>query len=163
MGLSLGVFMRQGATQNLIGSDLNGTSDELERNIFAHTRSGVWDDSRMIDGGENKIVGNWFGMDAFARPGRISGAAIRFSDSGQNHEIRRNQVSWNGEGILVSGTATFAASSGQNCILGNDVGLLHEGRQWAIRSGVWEWRCDSRGRHRNSRLLPLAHLAHRSM
>jgi hypothetical protein len=127
MGLSLGVFMRQGATQNLIGSDLNGTSDELERNIFAHTRSGVWDDSRMIDGGENKIVGNWFGMDAFARPGRISGAAIRFSDSGQNHEIRRNQVSWNGEGILVSGTATFAASSGQNCILGNDVGLLHEG------------------------------------
>ncbi len=125
--LGLGIFTRQGATGNLIGSDLNGTSDEFERNVFANATIGVriygWFDS----GDGNQVVGNWFGIDAFGRAAPISSSAIEFGSEGQNQEIRHNQIIGNNVGIKVTETATIAATSGQNCIVGNAIGLTHLG------------------------------------
>ncbi len=127
MDLIFGVYMRQGATLNLIGSDLDGTSDELEHNVFAHVSRGAWTEGQLGDGDDNKVVGNWFGIDAFGRPARITYVAIRVGFEGQNQEIRNNQLLWSNIGIQVQGTATFAPTSGQNCIVGNNIGLSHEG------------------------------------
>jgi len=73
MDLGIGIYMRQGATLNLIGSDLNGTSDELERNVFATTTAGVRIYGFLSSGHNNQVVGNWFGIDAFGRPAPIYG------------------------------------------------------------------------------------------
>ena len=127
IGLGLGVYMRQGATQNLIGSDLDGTSDDLERNVFAALTVGVRIFGFAAGGHDNHVVGNWFGIDAFGRPAPITGVAIHLGNDGQNQEIRNNQLIGNTTGIEVQDTATFARSSGQNCIVGNGTGLQHEG------------------------------------
>lgn len=125
----LGIYMRQGATQNLIGSDLNGTSDEFERNVFANLSTGMRIHGFLSSGGNNKVVGNWFGIDAHARPAPITGSAISLGSDGQNQEIHHNQILGNTIGIEVNGTATLAATSGQNCIVGNSTGLQHSGSE----------------------------------
>lgn len=123
--LTVGVYLRQSAGGNLIGTDDNGVSDELERNVFANcSHSGIW--LNLFSSSENQIVGNWFGVDVHGCPaGNV--IAIFVVGEGQNQEIRDNQLLWNWTGIKVQGSATLAAGSGQNCVSGNDTGLSHEG------------------------------------
>ena len=127
MSLSGGVFMRQGVSETLIGSDLNGISDDLESNVFAYLSYGVRFGGWMTTGNSSRVVGNWFGLDAFGRPAPIFANAIRAGYDGENIEVRNNQVLSSAVGIAIKDVAYLSPSSGQNCIMGNDVGVIHEG------------------------------------
>jgi len=69
----------------------------------------------------------------------FTGPAIELRVDGQNQEIRNNQLIGNTIGIEVNDTATLAATSGQNCIIGNDTGLHHWGSAINLDAGDNYW------------------------
>ncbi len=88
------VYMRQLATGNLIGSDLNGVSDDLERNYFGGDK-GVGLDGTTYALVDNSVVGNVFGTSptGTAAPMTI-GVEVetqdrieRYRDQGQLHRL----------------------------------------------------------------------------
>ena len=82
VGCGTGVYMRQGSATNRIGSDFDGTSDELERNIFAGCGKAIDIESRAVSGDDNQITGNWIGLTADDMPaGNTTGIEILLSSS----------------------------------------------------------------------------------
>jgi len=126
MDLTTGIYMRQSVAQTVIGSNGDGTSDGLERNVFAYCYKGVSLDTRVGIGHQNFVVGNWIGRDA---RGGLAGNyyGIFVSGDSTDQKISRNQIMGNEIGINVSSDATLSDSSGANCIVGNSSGLLHTG------------------------------------
>lgn len=113
----------EAAVGNIIGTNGDGISDSLERNVI----SGNLGDGILVGGSQNRIAGNYIGVDT---SGRIrlanSGNGIKIVGSqnivGTNGDLNyddqeRNVISGNlGDGILIdSGT--------QNQISGNYIGV----------------------------------------
>lgn len=128
MVLAQAIYMRQGAADNLIGSNLDGTSDELERNVMGNFGIGVF--LNLWSGVEqmNHVVGNWIGVDARGNhaPGTTG---IRVGGDSQYQDIRANQIHSNRYGIRVTAAAFLDTTSGQNCIEGNTTGFQHDGTE----------------------------------
>ena len=110
----------------VIGSNGDGTSDGLERNVFAYCYKGVSLDTWAGIEYQNFVAGNWIGRDA---RGGLAGnySGIFVSGDSTDQKISRNQIMDNEIGINVSSDATLSNSSGANCIAGNSSGLLHTG------------------------------------
>ena len=128
MEVSQAIYMRQGAADTLVGSNLDGTSDELERNVIGNYDIGVfinvWSGTTQV----NHVVGNWIGVDA--RGNQAPGTTgIRVSGDAQYQDIRANQIHSSWYGILVLAAGSLGTTSGQNCIAGNDIGLQHDGAE----------------------------------
>ena len=126
MDLSTGIYMRQSVAQTVIGSNGDGTSDGLERNVFAYCYRGVSLNTHAGIEYPNYVVGNWIGHDA---RGGLAGNyyGIFVSGDSTDQKISRNQIMGNEIGINVSSDATLSNSSGVNCIVGNSSGLVHTG------------------------------------
>lgn len=143
MDLATGVYLRQSTSQTVIGSNRDGSSDVLERNVFAHCSNGISINTFAGIGYSNSVVDNWIGRDA--RGGMAANNyGIIVSGVSTNQEISRNQIMANLTGIYVSGDATISSSSGANCIVGNSSGLNHagtaisllaEGNYWGAADG----------------------------
>lgn len=133
-----GVYARQSATNNRIGSNLDGISDALERNVFGYASRGVFIASRAGSGDANLVVGNWFGVDTTGEPGDLT-TAVLFQNEGQNHLFKNNRIEAAGVGILVEEAASLSSDSTDNCIVGNDVGLRHAGDATGLSAALNWW------------------------
>jgi titin len=142
-----GIRLDQGATDNLIGSNGDGVSDEQE----ANTISGNDEVGILITSGSgtttrrNIVAGNLIGLnpdgDAAIPNGgygiRIENGAMRniIGTTGNAPDTERNIVSGNlGGGVLITGTQTIS-----NVIAGNFIGLAANGVT-ALgngREGIW--------------------------
>jgi len=128
---SQGVYLRQSAAGTLVGSNLDGISDGLERNVMGHFVIGVFLDVWSGVAHANHVVGNWIGVDARGAPA-AGDTGIRISGDSQFQDIRDNQIhsSWNG--VLVTGAGSIGSGSGRNCIARNSNGLQHNGTELAL-------------------------------
>jgi len=132
MGLANGVFMRQSASQSLIGSNVDGISDDLEKNVFAHCTEGVWLSTNAGSSYVNFVIGNWIGLDARGGIARNS-LGVHLGGETTDAVISRNQITANGTGFVVTTNATVGSSSGENCIMENSTGVNHDG----TAAGLW--------------------------
>jgi hypothetical protein len=133
-----GVYMRQSASNNRVGSNLDGISDALERNIFANGGRGVFIASRAGSGDANLVVGNWFGVDAAGEPGALD-TGIRIEHEGQNHVVKSNRIEGTAVGVLIDQSATLATNSTDNCVLDNGVGVRHAGDATGLSAALNWW------------------------
>jgi hypothetical protein len=133
-----GIYIRQSATNNRIGSNLDGISDALERNVFAHGDRGILIASRADSGDANLVIGNWFGVDATGEPGTLD-TGVWLQHEGQNHVVKNNRIEAAGIGILIEEAATLSTDSTDNCVLGNDVGLQHSGSATGLPAALNWW------------------------
>jgi hypothetical protein len=133
-----GIYIRQSATNNRVGSNLDGISDAAERNVFAHGDRGVLIASRAGSGDANLVVGNWFGIDVAGEPGTLD-TGIWFQNEGQDHLVKNNRIEAAGVGILIEETASLSTDSTDNCILGNGVGLRHGGSATGLSAALNWW------------------------
>lgn len=131
MNLSTGVFMRQDAAQNLVGSNLDMISDDLERNVIGNCTTGVWSAPSSDQTNVNHIVGNWIGLDGQGMPAPNE-VGIRLDGDSPGQDVRRNQVLNNWSGILIRSGASIDDVSGYNCFAHNTAGLRHEGLAVAV-------------------------------
>lgn len=131
------IYMRQGSSGNLVGTDGDGVSDDIERNIIGNNNVGVWIDSRSGDGDSNEVVGNWVGVDAAGEPaGNTNGIFI--TSGGTNHLVQDNYVgSSSGSGIRIGGATTLALLSDENCLVDNSIGFYHGGSEAVVFEGNW--------------------------
>jgi hypothetical protein len=141
--ISTGVYMRQSSSGNRIGTNDDGISDGLERNVFGFAGTGVHVDSRLGSGDENTVAGNWIGLTALGEPGSVETGVI-ISDEGLNHTVADNRIENAMTGIRFMETATLSDESTDNCIVGNEVGVLHEGDATNL-SLAFNWWGDASG------------------
>ncbi len=131
MVVSQAVYLRQGAADTLIGSNLDGISDGLERNVIGNFNIGVflnvWSGADHV----NHVVGNWIGVDA--RGNQAPGTTgVRVSGDSQYQDVRANQIHSSLYGILVDAAGSLGTTSDQNCITGNDTGFKHDGTELGL-------------------------------
>ena len=103
-----GVYLRQSSDNNLIGSDLDGISDDLEGNLIANYGYGV-----LIDGASgvvgNDIAGNIIGMTADGTGAHV-GTGIYLKDltaTSSNNTIEGNVFGQGSAGIRVGAADTM--------------------------------------------------------
>jgi len=136
LGSALGVYIRQGSSNNLVGTNEDEVSDELERNVIANYATGINLDSTAGGGDGNRVVGNWLGVDANGAMAP-NNTAIRLSDGGIDHEIRNNQIRWSTVGIKIEVDSAMGALSTGNCVEDNVDGVIHEGTGVATFESNW--------------------------
>jgi hypothetical protein len=133
------VHLRQFSADNRVGSNQDGVSDQIERNVIGNVGTGVLLELRDFNAQNNQVVGNWIGLDAEGLPAG-NGTGVRltgFQSTGdQNQVIRANRIAWNGTGILVEDALTLASST-NNCVVDNGVGLEHAGSDAVVFAGNW--------------------------
>jgi titin len=108
------------SNDNLIGTDADGISDDLERNLI----SGNGQDGVSIrDSNENTVAGNYIGANATGGAAIPNGDAGVEIDAGANNRVggtmaaERNVISGNGgDGVIMISTATL------NLVQGNYIG-----------------------------------------
>lgn len=134
---SIGILIRQSSSDNLVGSDEDGVSDDLEANRFEGCSTGVLipDDS---NGTGNQVVRNHFGAAA------ANTVAVELRGEADT-VIRNNVLSDGGTGILVAGNATLSPLSQGNCLAGNDTGFRHEGSEALVFERNWWGAADGPG------------------
>lgn len=130
LACSIGVFIRQSSSRNLVGSDEDGVSDDLESNDFDGCNTSVLVPDGTA-GSDNRIVRNRFG-DAAA-----NGVAIELN-GGVDTVVRNNVVEASGTiGLRITNDATLGAGSAGNCFDGNATGLSHEGAASIVFPNNW--------------------------
>ena len=114
------VYMRQLATGNLIGSDLNGVSDDLERNYFGGAK-GVRLDGTTFALVDNHVIGNVFGASpsGTAAPMTI-GVEVSLKTGSSDIEIRDNYIGSATEGIYVTGDPALMGFLIDHNVFGSD-------------------------------------------
>ncbi|HSL16848.1 MAG TPA: hypothetical protein VLB51_02990 [Methylomirabilota bacterium] len=140
LGVREGVLIRQSSSSNLVGSNLDGVSDHVERNVFAgvsgFSSSGI--NFPVFTGGTgNRVVGNWFGVDAYgqAAPGEIG---IALTDPGAGTVIERNWFANHSVAALAIGGSSGLEPSGLNCFEANAAAVVHDGSAVAVDlAGNW--------------------------
>jgi len=136
--VNTGVYIRQSARNNLVGTNADGVSDVAERNVFANCGRGVWIASRSGTGDGNRVVGNWIGLDITGELGAVT-TGIQLQDTGQEHLIARNRIEGTSLAILTQGGASLATGSSDNCIVDNTIGLAHEGTTLGLAAALNWW------------------------
>lgn len=136
LGSSLGVYIRQGSSNNLVGTNEDDVSDDLERNVIGNCATGINLDSSAGSGDGNLVVGNWIGVDATGAMAPNT-TAIWLTEGGIDHEIRDNQIRWSGVGIKIEEDAAMGALSTGNCVEDNVDGVIHEGTGVATFENNW--------------------------
>ncbi len=97
------VYMRQLAVRNLVGSNMDGVSDDLERNYFGGD-TGVQLDLTSFMAIDNQVVGNVFGTTpAGAAAPMNTGVEVSLSALANGNEIRDNYFGSATYGINGSG------------------------------------------------------------
>ncbi len=110
MDLANGAYLRQSAAQSRIGSNVDGISDDLEKNVFAHCTDGVRLNTNAGSSYLNFVTGNWIGRDARGRIAPNS-LGIRFDGETTDVVISHNQIVANSTGLYVTANATLDSSS----------------------------------------------------
>ncbi|MFM8573168.1 MAG: beta strand repeat-containing protein, partial [Pirellula sp.] len=141
LNVAVGVIIQ--AANNVIGTDGDGQSDALERNIISGgTEWGIRMDSTNATG--NRIAGNYIGTDItgtvpieneYAGIGITDGASsnlIGTNGDGASDQLERNVISGNkGHGIILSQSGT-----NNNVIAGNYLGINALGNA-ALPNKAW--------------------------
>jgi len=133
------IQLRQFSNDNLIGSNFDGVSDELERNVIANSEPGIQLDLRDFGSANNEIAGNWIGVDASGAPaGNDTGVELMgfMGDGPPDQVIRQNLISANDVGISVADASTLLGSI-DNCIVDNTIGVLFEGTSGVVLESNW--------------------------
>ena len=130
-GCQTGVYMRQSSGNNRIGTDFDGSSDELESNVFAGCSTAAIEiESRSGGGDDNKIVGNLIGLTADGSPaGNAVGIQFdppSFNVGAQNQLITYNRIENNTTGIFTMQDSTLDPASWYNCLEANGTGFRSE-------------------------------------
>ena len=101
-----GVRLFAGAYSNRIGTDFDGISDDLERNIISGNIRGVQID--QFGTTDNTIAGNYIGTDINGQSALANDLqGVRIADGAQRNIIDRNVISGNTQqGVLIQGTPT---------------------------------------------------------
>jgi len=135
---SQGVYLRQSTAGTLVGSNLDGISDGLERNVMGQFDIGVFLNVWSGVAHENHVVGNWIGVDAGGSPVG-GGIGIQVHWDSQFQDIRDNQIHSNAIGVWVTAASSIGTGSYRNCITGNNTGLQHEGTEVDLfaRNNYW--------------------------
>ena len=140
-GCNVGVYMRQASGSNRIGSDLDGESDDLERNIFAGCSNNAIEITSWASFGDfNEVVGNWIGLTAAASAaGNGTGIAILLGGPSlaQDTLVSSNRIENNTTGIRVNSTMTFDPASSNNCIEDNATGMLNGTSVNQVFENMW--------------------------
>jgi hypothetical protein len=137
LGCGYGVYTRQSSYANLVGSDFDGVSDALERNVFGPCEYAVWFANNAAPAGaENVVAGNWIGVDAQggAAPSAIG---IGLDAAGPGHVVRYNRIENNPIGVSVVESAALGPDSVGNCFAGNTVALRHAGSAALVFERNW--------------------------
>ncbi len=113
--------------RELVGSNLDGISDGLERNVMGQFDIGVFLNVWSGVAYKNHVVGNWIGVDAGGSPvgGESASRSIGIRSSRTSAQPDPLQRHWR----LVAAARSIGTGSGQNCIAGNITGLQHEGTE----------------------------------
>lgn len=140
LGNALGVSIDGGSSNNRIGTNGDGSSDALEKNIISGNSRGV----ELFDCNSSVIAGNYIGTSADGlHLVRNRGYGLLLSNS------HNNRVGTNADGIsdflelnLISGNETNAihvAGSDSNVFAGNWLGLSSDGETPIANghSGMW--------------------------
>lgn len=127
LACSIGIQMRQTSSRNLVGSDEDGVSDDLEANDFDSCNTAVFvPDS--TGGSDNRVVRNRF---------HGNGIAIELL-GGSGTVVRNNRVEASSTiGLRIGNAATVGDGSAGNCFEGNATGLAHEGAASIVFAGNW--------------------------
>ena len=133
---SISIFMRQGSTMNLVGTNEDGVSDLLERNIIGNGSTGVYFSPGVWTDRQNRVVGNWIGLDADGNPAGVS-TAIKIDTLGKDHVIRGNRIENNIAGIVAEDDVTLSPFSMCNSITGNSTGVDHSGTSTLTLQSNW--------------------------
>lgn len=131
------VLVRQGSSTNLVGSDEDGLSDDLEANRFEGCTTGVLVQDPS-NGTGNQVVRNRFGAVA------ANGVAIDLRGS-TDTVVRNNVIAGGTTGLRVYLDATLSPLSQGNCLAGNATGLLHEGSAALVLERNWWGAADGPG------------------
>lgn len=121
---ALGIYMRQTSTDNLVGSNEDGISDDLERNVIGNLTYGVLFQPFDYEGTSNRVIGNWIGLDAAGFPA-ANQYGIRVEDAGLAEVFRGNRIEHNLTGIMILEDATIGVASMCNTVAGNTTGVYH--------------------------------------
>ncbi len=134
---SISIYMRQSSTKNLVGTNEDGLSDDLERNIVGNSFTrGVWIKPGTYPDTQNRVVGNWIGLDVEGNPAPNS-IGIELADIGVDHHIRGNRIEYNITGLEVADRVTLSRTSMCNSIAGNATGVRHLGTADLTLENAW--------------------------
>ena len=132
------LIVRQTSSGNLIGSNEDGISDEIERNYFASS-TGIWWQASLGTPTNNRVVGNTFG---FAPNGAavsiLHGIRLTGLDADETgFEIRKNTFASASFGVLLSSDEAaasvlvsdnvFGTATDGSGVYGNDFAMFFEG------------------------------------
>ena len=117
----VGIYIANGAENTRVGTDSNGVSDSLERNIISgNTNFGIWD---VNNAGNHRISGNYIGTNIDGTTDLGNGNDGILIDRSANNTIGGNVISGNNRyGILVTSTTATG-----NTIQGNYIGTNASG------------------------------------
>ncbi len=117
------VFIRQNSDGNIVGTNEDGTSDDIERNYFG---SGVGVDlSASMAFADNVVVGNSFGITPTGAPASMSeGVTVsELTSRGTGVEIRNNVFGSVSSAVKLAGTE----AAGSALVSDNHFGITPEG------------------------------------
>ncbi|MHB9080190.1 MAG: type VI secretion system tube protein Hcp [Pirellulaceae bacterium] len=131
MGNVYGIHM--GGYRNRVGTDGDGLSDALERNVIAHNDMGL----SIFSGADNVVAGNFIGTDVTGNRALGNGGGIGIelgvlrtrigtNADGVSDELERNLVSGQG-GIPGTGSVGIGIGGIDTVIVGNYVGIGSNG------------------------------------
>jgi len=125
---NLGVWLTEGSTHNLIGTNGDGVSDTIERNVISGNRFqgiGIFQQGTNA----NRVAGNFIGADATGTSAVGNGnngiwvndgprfTLVGTDGDGQRDDAERNVISGN-----AFSAVTISAGSNQNAVAGNYLG-----------------------------------------
>jgi hypothetical protein len=134
---SYSIYMRQTSTLNLVGTNEDGVSDDLERNVIGNGSKGIiLNPGIFFPDTQNWVVGNWIGLDSNGNPAGVS-TAIEIDTIGVGHVIRGNRIENNFTGIVAMDDVTLSPFSMCNSIAGNGTGVDHSGTATLTLQSNW--------------------------
>ncbi len=137
LSIDRAVFMRQGSGLNLVGTNWDGISDELERNVIGNGYVGV-EIASWSSAGTNSVVGNWIGLNAAGAPAPCWGVGVYLNTSHVGSPtatvINGNTIGHCSYGIHLDGEGVD-----DTVITGNYIGVAPDGTSLGtgMNYGIW--------------------------
>ncbi len=140
LGCAVGILIRQSSARNRVGTNEDGLSDELERNVLAGCTVGITFQTFPTSGEGNEIVGNWIGLTADGEPaGGNVGLSLTpaLPPDGGMPLVTRNRIEHNTTGIEIFEAMSLDPASSENCLEDNLAGLAHHGNAAIVFEDQW--------------------------